>query len=187
MRYMAFIIYFLSLLSCGPSDNLMKICFRGEQVFYSNCESTKPLLWKKSSMPITYYVGRELDEFAESIDAGAKMWNDQTCKLLVRVDDPNEADMGIVYTGGTPGDNSVANVSHFGDGEYATNAIMRFNDTTDIHTFFHWATHEFGHILGLGHDHHSIMRPEMPEWIDNIARPLPSDGDIRLIKSLYCK
>lgn len=183
------ILFLLLSPSCNASDNLLQICFDGEKVKYQNCKETQPLIWPKSSLPLKYYIDSALSEYEDSIDAAAKLWNGETCKLLDRTYDASKADIDIIFNSYFNGyaDGSLANVSHYGYGLIITDAVMRFNEVTDLHTMMHWATHEFGHIIGLGHDCCSIMRPSLPEHIDGIQRPLPADADIKLIKNLYCR
>jgi hypothetical protein len=135
--------------------------------------------------PISYYISNEMLPYQDAIDGAASLWNNETCPVLARTYNRTFEDVYVMYGGSY--DNILASTSHSShNGRYATSALVKFARLSDLHTMYHWSAHEFGHVLGLGHDHYSIMRPKLPMAIKGIKRALPSDADIGLLKQLYC-
>lgn len=72
-----------------------------------------------------------------------------------------------------------------------TSAEVRFQVMSDIRSVYVIAAHEFGHVLGLGHDRSAIMQ-EAPTLFDPAfghrldVLPWPSDADGAAVAKRYC-
>lgn len=164
---------------------LMTVCWENCKANYNGkCEE---LLWKKNQIPITYYINSDIlyKDYVDSIRAGANLWNKEVCYLLREVNRPEDAIVLISW--GNVNANSGGYTSHEGQNG-PEHVYVVFIEPSDIHTFYRYAAHEFGHVLGLDHDTapNSIMYPIQPSKTDEIMFVLPSDHDIKLLQNHLC-
>lgn len=164
---------------------LMLVCWEGGIANYSkNCEELK---WDKEQMPLTYHIafGDDHKDYIESVIKAADMWNKEIGPVFKRVDKETEAAVRVTwgsYEGGN--DCAAGYVKHRGySGPKSADLVLR--NPSDVHAVFRFAAHEFGHVLGLAHDEHAIMKPKLEDVTDELKFTLPSDHDKKLLRSLY--
>jgi hypothetical protein len=164
---------------------LMMVCWKGGVADYStNCEELK---WKKEQLPLPYHIafGEDHKTYIESVVKAADMWNKEIAPVFKRVDKEADAVIKITwgsYEGGK--DCAAGYVKHRGyGGPKGADLVLR--NPSDIHAVFRFAAHEFGHVLGLAHDDHGIMKPKLEDVTTELKFTLPSDHDKKLLRGLY--
>lgn len=165
---------------------LMLVCFKGGVADYApNCEELK---WKKEQFPLKYHIdfGPDHKVYVDSVVKGADMWNKEIgTQLFMRTHNKAEAKVQVswgAYEGGK--DCAAGYVKHRGYGG-PTGADLVLRNPSDVHAVFRFAAHEWGHVLGLAHDDHAIMKPKLEDVTDQLKFTLPSDHDKKLLRGLY--
>jgi hypothetical protein len=164
---------------------LMKVCWVDGQAHYDgDCMELK---WKKEQMPLPYHISFEKDHkvYTDSVIKGADMWNKEIGPVFKRVDKEADAVVKITWGSVEAGKHCAAgSTSHTGQtGPMGAKVVLR--EPSDVHAVFRFAAHEFGHVLGLAHDEHAIMKPKLEAETDELKFTLPSDHDKKLLRGLY--
>jgi len=169
---------------------LMSVCWKNGVADYSGeCQELK---WRKSQLPLKYYIAFDEDHksYIESVDKGAELWNKEIgVNLFQKTSDEKSASVLVTWGSYESGsdDCSAGHVSHTGDADGPQSAHVVLKNPSDVHAVYRYATHEFGHVLGLAHDEapRSIMYPQQPDVTDEMTFVLPSDYDKKLLKEMY--
>jgi len=166
---------------------LLKVCFKGGIALYEpNCEELK---WKKEQLPLKYHIdfGADHKVYVESVVKAADMWNSEICTVFQRVDRAEDAVIKVSWGSYDSGQDCAAGyVQHKGHSG-PQSAILVLKNPSDVHAVFRFAAHEWGHVLGLAHDEHAIMKPALADVTTGLKFTLPSDFDKKLLRGLLCQ
>jgi len=167
---------------------LMKACFKGGIAHYDgDCQEVK---WRKEQLPLPYYIdfGKNHEVYVDSVVKGAELWNTEIGPVFKRVNKKEDAKVVVSWGSTDAGTTCVAGTtSHTGNENGPTGATLVLKEPSDIHAVYRFATHEWGHVLGLAHDDapRSIMYHSQPSETKDMTFVLPSDSDKKLLRELY--
>jgi hypothetical protein len=168
-------------------SGLMLVCWEGGIANYNkNCEELK---WKKGQMPLPYYIdfGADHKVYVDSVIEAADMWNKEIAPVFKRVDKKENAVVVVswgAYDSNNSNDCAAGYVKHRGYGG-PKSAELVLRNPSDVHAVMRYAAHEFGHVLGLAHDEHGIMKPKLEDVTTELKFTLPTDHDKKLLRGLY--
>jgi hypothetical protein len=157
-----------------------------------NPECKQELKWKKDQFPLTYHIafGADHKDYIDSVVKGASLWNREIGReLFKRVEKESDAVIQVVWGSVQPGKHTGGYTTHTGGSGGPTGAKVVLTNPSDIHAVYRYATHEWGHVLGLAHDEapRSIMYPVQPDMTKEMTWVLPSDFDKKTLKAAYLK
>ena len=165
---------------------LLQVCWKGGVANYSG--DCKELTWKKDQLPLKYYIdfGPDHKVYVDSVIKGADLWNKEIgTQLFMRVHNKADATIHVSWGSYDGGNDCVAGyVQHKGDGG-PQSADLVLKNPSDVHAVYVFAAHEWGHVIGLAHDDHAVMKATHPDVTDQMKFVLPSDHDKKLLRELY--
>lgn len=163
---------------------LMTVCWENGVANYSG--DCKELRWLKKQMPLRVYLDLpDASVYQASIINAADVWNQHISPVFNFVDDPFQSDIIVTWGARESGDSAGGFTKHWGGPEYAERAEIQLQEPSDLHTVMRYAAHEFGHVLGLNHDEHGVMKPKLESMTENLKFTQPTDHDRKLLRRLY--
>lgn len=167
---------------------LLRVCWEGGSANYSGqCSGAAALRWERSRMPLTVASVED-----GSLSAAIDLVNDQIGCEVLRLDTQagSEADVvvsldSVIEVGR---DREGGATHHALNDEVGMQAYVDVMAVGDPHMKMRVLVHEFGHVLGLAHDHYerSIMFPTQVNSED-LQFTMFSQSDRELLRGLYCE
>lgn len=165
---------------------LMQVCWVNGQAHYTG--TCTELKWQKNQLPLTYFItlDKNTETYRNSITKGADLWNSEIGPMFKLVNKESDAIVKVSWGSVPTSGHSGGYTSHAGT-TGPTGATIVLSEPSDLHAVYRYATHEFGHVLGLAHDEapRSIMYPTQPGMTNELTFVLPSDADKKLLRGLY--
>jgi len=168
---------------------LLKATWDGNRVVRYSLTEGEDVLWTADTLPLGVFVERGSRDRRDALRVAIMNTNYQVgCDVLEVTTNRSSARVLVDLEAAMPvgvGHGEGGGVSHFLDnGEQRATLDLYGVATTDLMALT--LEHEFGHVLGLGHDDFrtSVMFPEITNESITVMRM--TDNDRKLLRGLYC-